>query len=176
MTLDFKKLIRNAVKKQMAIQHFGCNVQIFKKEELPERVAARIRELKGETFLEDANYTLWFSGNNITKETVEKTVFKIANKAMAESANDMNEKDLVLLDLGDGAAEPEPAADEAGGSEDADGALSDQEADDANAEAAGALFGSGEEDDDADEADDLDESVEEPAPGERFCFIKITMK
>jgi len=35
MTLDFKKLVRNAIRSQMVIQHFECNVQIFKQGELP---------------------------------------------------------------------------------------------------------------------------------------------
>jgi len=62
MTLDFKKLVRNAVLGQMKVQHFECNAQLFKKDELPEQVAAAVGKAYGQDFLADANYTLWFSG------------------------------------------------------------------------------------------------------------------
>ena len=138
MTLDFKKLIVNAVKKQMAVQHFECNVQIFKKEELPEGVVAKLTKAFGDSFLLDANYTLWFSGNNITKEIVEKTIFKIANKAMGEAANNMNESDLKLVDLGNGTtpSAPQTTSDEVD-------SMTSPEADAANADAITDLVGSG---------------------------------
>jgi hypothetical protein len=148
MTLDFKKLIVNAVKKQMAVQHFECNVQIFKKEELPEGVVAKLTKAFGDSFLLDANYTLWFSGNNITKETVEKTLFKIANKAMGEAANNMNESDLKLVDLGNGTTPSAPQET----SDDVD-SMTSPDADAANAEAITGLVGSGDEAK-ADAADD----------------------
>ena len=173
MTLDFKKLILNAVRKQMAIQHFSTNGQIFKKEELPERVMAKIGETFGEDFMGDANYTLWFSGQGLTKEIVQKTIFKIANKAMGEAANSMNDSDLKMIDLGTGGGNAETPS----RTPDDMTSMSDPSADDANAQAVGDLMGSPSDgDDDADEMDDLDESVEEPSEGEKFCFIKITMK
>ena len=140
MTLDFKKLIVNAVKKQMAVQHFECNVQIFKKEELPEGVVAKLTKAFGDSFLLDANYTLWFSGNNITRETVEKTLFKIANKAMGEAANNMNESDLKLVDLGNGTTPSAPQETP----DDVD-SMTSSDADVANAEAITDLVGSGDE-------------------------------
>ena len=148
MTLDFKKLIVNAVKKQMAVQHFECNVQIFKKEELPEGVVAKLTKAFGDSFLLDANYTLWFSGNNITKEIVEKTIFKIANKAMGEAANNMNETDLKLVDLGNGTTPSAPQETP----DDVD-SMTSPEADAANADAITGLVGSGDEAK-ADAADD----------------------
>ena len=140
MTLDFKKLIVNAVKKQMAVQHFECNVQIIKKEELPEGVVAKLTKAFGDSFLLDANYTLWFSGNNITKEIVEKTIFKIANKAMGEAANNMNESDLKLVDLGNGTTPSAPQA-----TPDEVDSMTSPEADSANADAITGLVGSGDE-------------------------------
>ena len=255
MTLDFKKLVLNSVKKEMSIQHFECNAQLFKKEELPEHVAGKIREAYGETFLDDANYTLWFSGNNLTKETVDKTIFKICNNALGKAANNMNESDLKDIDLGGGTAqpppetpankvdslgdagadeangealadlmngdkEPEDGADDAGdqdqidsevqdeidggdeaedqldseiddelsgdGDEQEDGQEdgSDDEGYDLDSEIEDELSGDGdeseddesEEDEDDEEDEDLDESVEQPAQGEKFVFLKITMK
>ena len=152
MTLDFKKLIINAVKKQMAVQHFECNVQIFKKEELPENVAAKLAKAFGDSFLADANYTLWFSGNNITKDTIEKTLFKIANKAMGEAANNMNESDLKLVNLGGGTtpSAPQDTTDDVE-------TMADAGADAANADAISDLVGS------EDEAKQDDETVDPEA-------------
>lgn len=216
MTLDFKKLVLNGVRKQMTIQHFECNAQIFKKDELPEAVLAKIQEKFGQDFVEDANYTLWFSGEGITKETVEKTIFKIVNSALGSSANNMNESDLKMIDLGGGAAAEPPPGETATEAP----SLSDPGADAANAQAVADLVGGDEdseeggddsdevdreikkeldadfgpedgeddedddeepgddEDDDEESEDDeeLDESVEQPASGEKFVFLKITMK
>ena len=35
MTLDFKKLLLNAIERQMQIQHFTANAQVFKRDEMP---------------------------------------------------------------------------------------------------------------------------------------------
>lgn len=140
MTLDFKKLILNSIRKQMKIQHFESNCQIFKKDELPENVQNKIKTQKGDIFLEDAHYTVWFSGNNITKEIIEKTIFKIVNSALGSSANDMNEKDLILIDLGNGTTPPTPKS-----TPDEVDSMTSPEADAANADAITNLVGSGDE-------------------------------
>ena len=178
MTLDFKKLVLNNVKKEMKVQHFTSNCQIFKKDELPVQVQQAVAQVKGESFLEDGDYTLWFSGPGLTKEIVEKTVFKIMNKALGSSANDSSEADLTMIDLKPGANDEVPD-----GTVDDVASITEPEADDANAQAVGELVGTREpganpndSDDDADEMDDLDESVESPAEGEKFVFVKITMK
>lgn len=146
MTLDFKKLVRNAVRKQMVIQHFECNVQIFKQGELPQGVEAKVQEAFGADFLADANYTLWFSGRELTREVATTTLFKIANKALGEAANSLAESDVKMVDLVPAKAVPQPEGD----------------ADEANSKAVADALTS--------------ESVESPEPGERFAFVKITMK
>lgn len=171
MTLDFKKLVRNSVLKQQKIQHFECNVQIFKQEELPPAVVQKIQKAYGNDFLADANYTLWFSGQNITKEIIEKTLFKIANKALGEAANSMAESDFKTIDLAavtDTEETPEKTLDDVD-------SVFDSDSETANADAIHDLVGD-DDNDDADEADDLDESVESPEAGEKFVFLKITMK
>ena len=164
MTLDFKKMVLNAVKKQMAVQHFECNVQIFKKEELPEGVVAKLTKAFGDSFLLDANYTLWFSGNNITKETIEKTIFKIANRAMGEAANNMNESDLKLVDLGGGTTPSAPQDTP----DDVD-SMTSPEADAANADAITGLVGTGDENkadatDDGSDPEAAEIVADEPEP------------
>ena len=53
MTLDFKKLVTNLVKKQMSIQHYTANVQVFRKDEMPGWVTEQIKEKFGESYTED---------------------------------------------------------------------------------------------------------------------------
>lgn len=102
MTLDFKKLLKNALMKQMSIQHVDIkesNVQIFRREELAscEKVVSRLKELYGENFLLDADYWLFFSGTNLTKEMMDKQLFKVVNSAFQNSANDMKEQEMRMF-------------------------------------------------------------------------------
>lgn len=156
MTLNFKKLIRNQIKKQMAIQHWESNVQIFKRDELPDRVTSKIKEVFGENYILDADYLLFFSGHDITKELAEKTIFKISNKALGEAANNMTENDIKVF----GFKDDETSASYTDDTTDDVDRLSDPAADDANAAA----------------IDELTETVENPEPGEKFAFLKITMR
>jgi len=159
MTLDFKKLIKNSILKQMKIQHFTANVEMFKKEELPEVVLHKIGETFGESFLQDADYTLWVSGSNITKEVIKDSVFNIINDGLQRSANDMSESDIKVLDFG--STSTSQSLDQA----DISGTTSDE----ANDKAIANVLGD-------DLSQPVDESVESPAAGEKFCFLKITMK
>jgi superfamily II helicase len=164
MTLDFKKLIKNSVLKQMKIQHFVANVEVFKKEELPEVILQKIRRVFGESFLQDANYTLWVSGNNITKEVIKDSIFNIINDGLQRSANDMSDSDIKILDFDNTATSQ--SLDQAG--------ITGTNADEVNDRAIADILG-----DDLTKKEDekkVNESVEAPAPGEKFCFLKITMK
>lgn len=260
MTLDFKKLLKNALMKQMSIQHVDIkesNVQIFGREELAScgKVVSRLKELYGENFLLDADYWLFFSGTNLTKEMMDKQLFKVVNSAFQNSANDMKDqemrmftfdsddvmnvdkpetaiddvnivntpdtdgqngraisdvlasdddsideiKDAVDAELDsdeldsdegetpDSAEEKEPADEpEADGDDseivadtgDAESAAGDSE--DADEEIQGPADGQAEDDDSAEDEDDdeveIDESVVYPDEGEKFVFLKITMK
>ena len=194
-------------------------MQLFKKEELPAAVISKVQSVYGATFLDDAQYTLWFSGNNITKEIIEKTIFKIVNQALGSSANNMNESDLKTIDLAgtaDSAETPEETASETP-------SLVDKGAEEANAQAVSDLVGNDdgddqaeigreiadeledgsadgdddedvqeinseiedelasddeddEDDEDGEDDKDISESVETPSAGEKFVFLKITMK
>ena len=162
MTLDFKKLIRNAVKKQMTIQHYSCNVQIFKREELPAGVMSRIQSIEGVNAPLAGDYFLWFSGKDITNDVIKNTIFKIANAALGEAANNLREGDIRMIDLVGGATEPERPKET---SDEVD-SMVDPASDADNDAASGDLIGSA----------DVSESVESPVSGEKFCYLMITMK
>jgi len=83
-------------------------------------------------------------------------LFKIANEALGRAANNMTEADIKTVDLA-------PAQSGGAPSRDADNEAADNEAADNEAATMDALGMT-------------DESVEEPQPGEKFAFMKITMK
>lgn len=128
MTLIFKKFIRNSILAQMKIQHFDANVQVFKRGEIPEKVMNKMQQLWGKNFGLDGDYWIFFSGQNITQEIADKTLFKIANNALGRAANDMKENEIKVFwfkpeETAD--AVPEKTSDEVQ-------SLADPDADDAN--------------------------------------------
>lgn len=156
MTLNFKKLLKNGITKQLQIQHVELpedNVQIFKREELEqcEQVAGKMKSLYGENFLLDGDYMIFFSnaGTDIKFEGdfLKKTLFKVINFAAGNSANNMKEDEIRVFAFG----KPEKQSAPESPAEDADSA---------NAAAISGML----------------ESVENPAAGEKFAFVKITMK
>ena len=131
MTLDFKKLIVNLVKRQMSIQHFTSNVQVFKRGEMPAWVVEQIKSKFGESYTEDGDWWVWLSSKELSKDNRE-TVFKVLNSALGQAANNMTDTDLKLVTLD----KPQEAKGE----------------------------------------ETVDESVENPEEGEKFMFLKVTMK
>ena len=131
MTLDFKKLIVNLVERQMAIQHFTSNVQVFKRGEMPAWVVEQIKSKFGESYTEDGDWWVWLSSKELSKDNRE-TVFKVLNSALGQAANNMTDTDLKLVTLD----KPQEAKSE----------------------------------------ETVDESVENPEEGEKFMFLKVTMK
>lgn len=138
MTLDFKKLIVNAVRRQMQIQHFQANVQVFKRDEMPGWVTAQIKSKFGESYDADGDWWVWLSSKELSKDSRE-TAFKVLNSALGQAANNMTDTDLKMMAL------EKPA--------DAEGEPPEESAE-----------------------EPVDESVEEPEEGEKFMFLKVTMK
>lgn len=128
MTLDLKKLIVNAVRRQMSIQHFQANVQVFKRDEMPEWVTGQIKAKFGESYGADGDWWVWLSSKELSKDSRE-TAFNVLNSALGEAANNMTDTDLKIIAL------EKPA-----------------------------------------EGDAVDESVENPEEGEKFMFLKVTIK
>ena len=146
MTLDIRKLIKNRIEKERVIHHWEGRCEIFRRDEIPEAVAARIQEIHGEDYLEDANYVLFFSAPGLNKAAIKKYVFKITNKALGESANSMTPGDFKILSLnGRPAAPADTSADTPADTQADTPAVSDPEADAENAIAvADVIAGDGE--------------------------------
>jgi len=176
MTLDFKKLLKNAIVKQMTIQHVEIpdrSIQIFKRDELItcQRITQRLQSIFGQNFMLDGDFWVFFSdqGSDVTfdKDFAEKTLFKVVNAGLGESANNMTEAELKMFSFEDDRDVPEKTTDDMDVTKDTDG-------DEANDRAVAGAIGGEESDEDVDDV--LDESVEEPSSGEKFIFLKITMK
>lgn len=168
MTLDFKRLITNQIQDQMDIQHFQCKAQLFRRDELRPgwKVVRKITEKYGQNALLDADWLLFFAGRNIDSSMLKENgaLFKIANAALGRAANSMAEGDFKLVDMDEKRPQnaPESADDQIErlvGGDDTDDSGTVRS--DPNAEAV---------------ADVLNESVESPEQGEKFAFIKITIK
>ena len=109
MTLDIKKMILNAVRSQQKIHHTDkigvnedpVNSQIFTKEELEThapKATARIKEIFGATFLEDAELVLFFTSKaGFSKDLLKApngTLFKTIDNALSKDANRLTEGDI----------------------------------------------------------------------------------
>lgn len=116
------------IKKQMAIQHFSSNVQVFKRDEMPEWVVNQLKLKFGESFDADGDFWIWLSSKELSKD-LRDTVFKVLNSALGQGANNMTETDLKLITL-----------------------------------------------DKPKSIENVDESVENPEQGEKFMFLKVTIK
>lgn len=177
MTLEFKKFIINNIKKQMSIQHYNANVQIFKRDELPEQVKTKLQADFGNNYLLDADYLLFFSKNDkITKDEIEKSIFKVVNAALGESANNSTPSDFKLFSFDGSKSNDTEKSEDNAPTETTDdvNSVTDNSADEINTQAIADVI----QDDDIESqsTDKLDESLEEPTAGERFVFVKITMK
>lgn len=159
MTLDIKKMILNAVIQQQKIHHMDrigedpVHAQVFTKTELEEKApkaTAKIKDIYGATFLEDAELMLFFSCTSGFSKDLTKspngTLFKTIDSALSKDANKLSEGDIKRFDF-DEEQSNEPEAEE-----------SSSEAAEDNTE------------------EKLGESVESPEAGEKFVFVKINLK
>lgn len=116
MTLDVKKLLVNIIKKQMQIQHMSAPVDVFKKEHIPEKIAAKIAAEFGDDYLLDSNMIVFYRGE-FNKDQVEK-LFSITNKAFGEDANRMTLGDFKKFSMDSDGPLPQPGDNDNKGSED----------------------------------------------------------
>lgn len=173
MTLDIKKMILNAVRNQQKIHHTDkigvnedpVNSQIFTKEELEThapKATARIKEIFGATFLEDAELVLFFTSKaGFSKELTKApngTLFKTIDNALSKDANRLTEGDIKSFSFEEEQAEEEPDAEEP-----EEETAEEKPAEDAEAK-------------DAEATEEIGESVESPKPNEKFIFVKINLK
>lgn len=181
MTLDVKALLKNLLKRQMAIQHFTAKTDVFGINAVPKRIQEKIKKEFGDQFLLDANYVVFFRGN-IDKDGMKK-LFNLTNKAFGEDANRLTEGDFKKISFAaasepaDGTSVQDPAED----TSDEDDAEEDVEEEKKDVEEA-VDPDSTTIDDEVDEivnegkTTKLDEDVEIDSSVDAYVFLKITTK
>ena len=100
----------------MQIQHMSAPVDVFKKEHIPEKIAAKIAAEFGDDYLLDSNMIVFYRGE-FNKDQVEK-LFSITNKAFGEDANRMTLGDFKKFSMDSDGPLPQPGDNDNKGSED----------------------------------------------------------
>lgn len=99
MTLDICRLLFNVINKQMKIQHNARTAGVYKPDQIPEDVKAKILSKYGEDFLGDANILVFFRGLE-DKKSVQK-LFKTLDNALGNDANLLVVGDFKKLSMND---------------------------------------------------------------------------
>lgn len=105
MTLDLKKYLENLIKKEAKISHFSVRVNAGKKERLMGNILRAIQADYGETFLNDANYILFFSRDEGWTDKDIQKVFDLTDRALGKNANKLSKADFKKLSNSTGPAE-----------------------------------------------------------------------
>lgn len=97
MTLKIDQYLVNIIHKEFAISHVKCKVWAGKKDKIKADVKAQIKAEYGDSFLEDADYCLFFRGDVLNDSSGLKSVFKAVNQALGKSANSLSESDFKAI-------------------------------------------------------------------------------
>lgn len=204
MTLDICKLLFNVINKQMKIQHNARTAGVYKPDQIPEDVKAKILSKYGEDFLGDANILVFFRGLE-DKKSVQK-LFKTLDNALGNDANLLVVGDFKKLSMNDDGKsgksgksdDDSEMSDEAKIQNDVDEVLKEDDDDDDDdskdsddkSEDSDDSNDDSEDSENSDDSDDDSSETSEPAtdgaeqdnteqerevPGE-YVFIKITVK
>lgn len=147
MTLDIKKYLTNLIQKEAKISHFQVKVDAGKASRLKGQVASSIKSTFGDSYLQDADYILFFEKSEAWSEDDIKKLFELTNRALGKDANMLSKSDFNKLDMS------APATDD-----------SDEDTDDDS-------------DDDSDEdATDTAETSQEASEDSNTLFLKVTLK
>ena len=119
MTLDIKKYLVNLIKKEAKISHFQVKVDAGKAGKLKGQFAAAIRAEFGESYLQDADYILFFEKDEAWTDADVKKLFELVNRALGKDANMLAQSDFKKLSAG--------SAEEDASSEDAEDGAEDAE-------------------------------------------------
>lgn len=162
MTLDLEKFISNSIAMQAKIQHFDMSTKTVK--DPPASVKDIILKEYGEKYLDDADYVSFFWGR-ISKDDIDK-LFNVVDKALGKSANKLTNTDFKKITVGDDAE----ADDEQPVEEHSEDNNVDNNAEDTEVEV-----------EDTDEqpnedAEDENDSFDEPQKPVSHFFLKITLK
>lgn len=104
MTLDISKYLENLIKKEAKISHFSVAISAGKATSIKSEFSAMIRKDNGDTYLQDANYLVFFTKNEAWSSDDKNKIFDLVNRALGKDANNMSKSDFKELS-NDSAAE-----------------------------------------------------------------------
>ena len=99
MTLDIKKYLTNLIHKEAKISHFQVKVDAGKASRLKGQVASSIKSAFGDSYLQDADYILFFEKSEAWSESDIKKLFELTNRALGKDANMLSKSDFNKLDM-----------------------------------------------------------------------------
>lgn len=99
MTLDIKKYLTNLIQKEAKISHFQVKVDAGKASRLKGQVASSIKSAFGDSYLQDADYILFFEKSEAWSEDDIKKLFELTNRALGKDANMLSKSDFNKLDM-----------------------------------------------------------------------------
>lgn len=94
MTLALDKWLVNLIYKECKIAHRQVKVWGGKTSKLKAAIKTQITDEYGETFLDDANYVLFFKGTLLNEVNGLKKLFSTVNTALGKDANSLTESDF----------------------------------------------------------------------------------
>ena len=97
MTLDIAKYLENLVKKEAKISHFAVKVAAGHTDKLSMSVRSSIQSEYGESYLQDSDFSMFFTKTDGWKEGDSKKLFDLVNRGLGKDANGMTESDFKKL-------------------------------------------------------------------------------
>ena len=94
MTLDISQFIANSLYNQCRIHHFTCDISVGKTSTLKKAIRAQITSEMGDSFLNDADYIIFFKGGNINDADAAVKLFNITDDALGRFANTIAKSDV----------------------------------------------------------------------------------
>ena len=101
MTLKLDQYIANLVNKEAKISHFDCELYCGKSSRLKKATKEEITAEYGQSFCEDADYMIFFSGGMAVEEDAVEKLFGIVNRALGQSANTLSKSDFKAIKADD---------------------------------------------------------------------------
>lgn len=97
MTLDISKYLENLIKKEAKISHFAVAISAGKTSLIKPEFSNTIRKDNGDTYLQDANYLVFFSKSDAWSSDDKVKIFDLVNRALGKDANNMAKSDFKEL-------------------------------------------------------------------------------
>lgn len=98
MTLNVDSWLVNALAKEARISHFNCRIFGGKTTKLKQQYKSKILKKYGESFLNDADYIIIFTGDTLEQSGSKDKLFALTDRALGENANSLTHGDFKVIE------------------------------------------------------------------------------